>query len=353
MVPLAPASILPRAAPRLVPMPRPDPALPKKAGRAEDPRDPLEGRDLFAIVGPTATGKSALGLAVAERAGAEIVSLDSMLVYRGMDVGTAKPTTEERARVPHHLVDVVDPPERYDVQRFLVDVRARLEQLPKERRVLFVGGTAFFLKVLLDGLFDGPPVDLELRQRLQARLAEEGGGRLHAELERVDPRSAARIHANDSKRLIRALEVFEQTGKCLSEWQQEWGWHGAAKPARPREQRLVALDVLTDDLDERIRRRVRTMLENGWIEEVARIHCTCGFGPTSIQALGYAQVLDLVESRITREQAEEMIAVRTRQFARRQRTWYRKFEGMSWVQLTARGFGDHHVTDILRGFGWD
>lgn len=316
--------------------------------------DPLEGRDLHCLVGPTATGKSALGLAVAEAAGAEIISLDSMLVYRGMDVGTAKPSLEDRARVPHHMIDVADPTERYDVQRYLSELRAVLGSLPEDRRVLFVGGTAFYLKILLDGMFEGPPTDLALRERLKERLAEEGGGRLHRELCDIDPRSAERIHPNDSKRLIRALEVFEQTGKTLSDWQQEWGWHGEeqSKPSRG-EVRLVALDIRTQDLDQRIRSRVGAMLDGGWPSEVARIHCGAGFGPTSIQALGYAQVLDLVEGRLTREQCEELIHIRTRQFARRQRTWYRKFEDMQWLSISSRGFGEHHVGDALRAFGWE
>lgn len=314
-------------------------------------RDPLEGLALHCLVGPTAAGKSALALAIAERAGAEIVSLDSMQVYKGMDIGTAKPTAEERARVPHHLLDLVEPPVRYDVHQYLTDLRALLFLLSgSERRLLFVGGTAFYLKVLVHGLFDGPPADLELRSRLTQRLKEQGNERLHAELTRVDPVSAQRIHPNDSKRLVRALEVLEQTGKPLSEWQTQWS--GEEERATRARHRLVGIDVPPEDLDRRIRARTTQMIDAGWPDECVAIRDGAGFGPTSVQALGYAQVLDFCEGRSTREQCEELVSLRTRQFARRQRTWYRKFD-IDWLYTSGRGVSEHHVADALRRFGWE
>ncbi len=316
-------------------------------------RDPLEGRVLRCLVGPTAAGKSALALAICERTGAQIVSLDSMQVYKGMDIGTAKPSPAEQARVRHYMLDLVEPCDPYDVHQFLTDLRVQLLALADpEQRLLFVGGTAFYLKALISGLFDGPPTDHELRRRLSARLEEEGNERLHAELSRIDPVSAVRIHANDSKRLVRALEVHEQSGKPLSEWQKQWGWSGGdSKQKVELEHYLVGIDVPPKDLAERIRARACQMLDAGWVEEACRIRDGVGFGATSIQALGYSPVLDLAEGRITREQCEELVAIKTRQFARRQRTWYRKFD-VEWLYTSGRGVTEHHVADAIRTLGW-
>ena len=317
--------------------------------------DPLREATFHGIVGQTASGKSALALEVAERAGAEIISLDSMQVYRGMDIGTAKPNAQERARVPHHMLDLVDPPDSYDVHQYLTDLRVLLFGKRNEnKRLLFVGGTAFYLKALLQGLFEGPPTDHELRRAIQARLEREGNQKLHNELTRIDPRSAERIHPNDAKRLVRALEVYEQTGKRLSDWQTEWGWHEDGTPTRQeKSHRLIGLELSPEDLDDSIARRTTRMIDAGWPDEAVAIRDGIGYGPTSLQALGYSQILDHAEGRSTREQCEELIRIRTRQFARRQRTWYRKFDEIEWLYSSGRGFSEHHVTDALRLLGWD
>jgi tRNA dimethylallyltransferase len=264
---------------------------PLRDGAPDDPRpsadDPLRGVPLRVILGPTASGKSALALAVAERTGAEIVSLDSMQVYRGMDIGTAKPDANERARVRHHMIDLVDANERYDVQRFVRDLGPVLDDL-RARNVpaLFVGGTGFYLKVLVDGLFAGPDVDPQLRKSLMERARNEGNAVLHAELAAVDAASAAKIHANDTKRVVRGLEVFLQTGRALSAWQTQWG-RGAGKSGR----RLVGMMLESEELDRRILARTREMLARGWAEEAARVRERPGFGPTAVQALGYATAI--------------------------------------------------------------
>ncbi len=167
-------------------------------------------------------------------------------------------------------------------------------------------------------------MDLELRARLDARYAAEGADVLHAELARVDPSAAARIHARDRKRVLRGLEVFEQTGRRLSDWQREWGWHGRA--AAPRPVRIAGLDCPMPELETRIAARTRAMLEQGWVEEARAIQSGPGFGPTASQALGYAEALALGEGRLTREECEQRIVRATRQFARRQRTWWRKLD---------------------------
>jgi tRNA dimethylallyltransferase len=285
---------------------------------------------LFFLVGPTAVGKSAFALELAESLGAEIVSLDSMQVYRGMDVGTAKPTPAERARVPHACLDLVEPSERFDVSRYVEEAgAARARIRARGRRALFVGGTGLYLKAVAQGLFGGPRVDLALRARLMARAAAEGSAALHAELVGIDPPAAARIHPNDARRVVRALEVFAQTARPLSDWQREWGWHGAASAARAL--RLVGLDLPPEVHAARIVERVGAMLESGWVEEARAIRAGVGFGPTAIQALGYREVLELADGRLSRAACAERVVQLTRRFVRRQRTWFRSFAALRWL----------------------
>ena len=314
---------------------------------------PLFPGGLRALVGPTASGKSELALAVAERCGAEIVSLDSMQVYRRMDVGTAKPDAAMQRRVPHHMVDLVPPSERYDVQRFLADLRPLLAELEERgARALFVGGTAFYLKVLTHGLFEGPPANLELRERLKQEAAELGNEALHARLAAVDPPSAERLHANDVRRVVRALEVHEETGRALSEWQREWGWRGQGDAAG-RERYLVGVGHEAPELDARIECRARRMLEAGWIEEAVAIREDPGFGPTAIQALGYAEVLRHADGELDREECVLEIALRTRQFARRQRTWYRKFPEIRWLVGSPEEDLERLTAEAARALRWE
>jgi len=308
--------------------------------------DPLAGEELVALIGPTASGKSDVALLVAEAAGAEIVCLDSMQVYRGMDIGTAKPTAAERARVEHHMLDLADPDERYDVTRFLSELAPALARIrARGRRALFVGGTGFYLKVLSAGLFRGPDVDPTLRAALEARARGEGGAVLHAELMRVDPRSAARLHPHDVKRVVRALEVQAQTGRPLSEWQTQW----SGSPARAR--KLVGLEVSVPELDRRIAARATGMLAAGWPAESARIRDTTGFGPTAVQALGYAEALAVHDGQLDPGVAAQRIAQATRQFARRQRTWYRKFPDVAWIPAENRAPADL-ASEVRRALAW-
>ena len=311
--------------------------------------------ELRVVLGATATGKTAFALALAERAGAEIVSLDSMLVYRGMDVGTAKPPAAERARIPHHALDLVPPSTVFTVQDYLAAAQAALEDVRRRGgRALFVGGTAFYYKALTQGLFEGPDVDSELRGALERRYEREGADALHRELARVDSLAARRIHANDKKRVVRALEVFEQTGRPLSDWQREWGWGeggGASPIGRPR--RVVELCVPAPELDRRIAERTRRMLDGGWVEEALAVRAAGGFSATSRQALGYADVLELADGVLSRAEAEERIALRTRQFSRRQRTWLRKFTEARRIEAPENAEDRAEVLDaVLAGFGW-
>lgn len=325
----------------------------------------VDATPLHFLVGPTASGKTAVALEVAQRVGAEIVSMDSMLVYRGMDIGVAKPERAERERVPHHLIDVVEPSEAFSVHEFLEQARrAHAQVLARGRRALFVGGTAFYLKSMLQGLFDGPAVEPALRARFERRYDEEGAAALHAELARVDPRLAQRVHPNDRKRVVRGLEVHAQTGRALSELQTTWGWHGSG-PSAAAPARIAGLALEVGELDERIARRTHVMLARGWVEEALAIRAGCGFGPTAQQALGYREVLDLADGRLSREECARVIALRTRQFARKQRTWLRKFEAIEWLAApdsngpnAAGAAGGKHkdparvADEVLERFGW-
>jgi len=317
--------------------------------RAVPQSDPFDAAPLCCLVGPTASGKTEVALDLALRSGAEIISLDSMLVYRGIDIGTAKPTPEERARVPHHMVDVVDPSERYDVQRYLRAAARALEGvLSRGRRALFVGGTGFYLAALLRGLFEGPPIDPDLRGELEERARTAGGAELHARLASIDATAAERIHPNDTRRVVRALEVYEQTGRTLTDWQREW----ASPSERVERARLVGLRPEPARLEERIARRTRAMLSAGWCAEAVAIRSSCGFGPSAIQALGYREVLELADGVRTETETAELIALRTRQFARRQRTWYRKF-AIEW--FAAPEEADARAATVAaarKAFGW-
>lgn len=297
-------------------------------------RTSAAGEPLLFLVGPTAVGKSAFALEQALELGAEIVSMDSMQVYRGMDIGTAKPSPAERARVPHACLDLVEPSERFDLAQYLGAAEAaRARARAAGRRALFVGGTSLYLKALLQGLFEGPPIDPELRAALNARAAGEGSPTLHAELARLDPPAAARIHANDAKRVVRALEVLAQTGRTLTDWQREWGWHGA--PARARPARLVGLALPAEEHAAHIPARIEAMLAQGWVEEARAIRAGCGFGPSAIQALGYREVLELADGVRTRADCALRVAELTRRFVRRQRTWLRSFPGIRWLDPRA------------------
>ncbi|MBU4399549.1 MAG: tRNA (adenosine(37)-N6)-dimethylallyltransferase MiaA, partial [Planctomycetes bacterium] len=224
-------------------------------------------RDCWFLSGPTASGKSAVGVELARRIGAEIVSLDSMALYRGMDIGTAKPTDRQRRSVPHHLIDVIEPWEEYSLAMYVeASERIAAEIAGRGRRTLFVGGTPLYLKGLLRGIFRGPPADWQLRRRLADQSQEHGGDWLHRRLLEVDPASAARLHPNDSRRLIRALEVFEKTGRPISELQRQFE---VGRPAS--ECRVFVLDWPRAELHARIERRVEEMFVAGLVDEVRRL----------------------------------------------------------------------------------
>ncbi len=277
---------------------------------------------IVVVVGPTGAGKTRLALALAERAGGEVVSADSQQVYIGMDIGTGKVGAAERARVPHHVLDIVHPDEEMTAARF-VDLadRAIADIAARGKAVIVCGGTGLYVRALLLGLFAGPPASPEIRAELAAIARERGVRALHAELLRVDPAAAAKIDPNDEKRMIRALEVFRVTGEPMSVHQAKHD-HRAMPLRYPA--RLVGLAPEREALYRAIDARVDQMIEAGLEGEVGRLR-ERGFCPPlrSQQAIGYAELHEVIEGRVVRERAIELIKRNSRHYARRQLSWYR------------------------------
>lgn len=270
------------------------------------------------LTGPTASGKTAVGVALARRLGAEVVALDSMTLYRGMDVGTAKPTEEERGGIPHHLIDVLDPWESASVAGYRAWAGAALDDLAaRGRPALFVGGAPLYLKALLRGLFRGPEADAALRRSFEEEADRAGDVALHARLARIDPVSAARLHPNDRRRVVRALEVATLTGRPLSDLQRE---HGQAVEGVT----VFALERPRAAIHERIDRRVIAMFEGGLVDEVRRLlEAPRPIGAVAAQGVGYRETIELLRGATDLRTAIARVQARTRQFAKRQATWFR------------------------------
>lgn len=274
------------------------------------------------LTGPTASGKTAVGVALARRLDAEVVAMDSTTIYRRMDIGTAKPTTAERRAIPHHLIDVIEPWESASVADYLGWAREVVAAIEgRGRRVLFVGGTALYLKALLRGLFAGPGSDPELRRRLEEEAESGGDAALHHRLAEVDPATAARLHPNDRRRVIRALEVIAMTGRPMSALQVEH--HEPAPASVP----VFALEPPRDRLYERIDRRVLAFFDAGLVEEVRTLQSgDRPMSPIAAQAIGYREVIAMLEGRASLPETVVQIQTRSRQFAKRQATWFRGLE---------------------------
>lgn len=290
---------------------------------------------VIAIVGPTGVGKTDLALRLAQRLEAEIVNADSRQVYRGLDIGSAKPTSEERAAVPHHLYDVVDPDEPFDCARYRDLGRAIIDGVRNRGHpVVLVGGTGLYVKVLRYGICSGPPRDAKIRARL-AEAERERPGTLHDLLRRSDPVAAERLHPHDSIRLIRALEVHELTGKPLSAWQAEHGFRAAEL-----EVRVVGLNMERPALYERINRRCEAMIAAGLVEEVQRLWDR-GFGPDlgPLRSIGYREIGRHLRGRCDLAQAVADMAQASRRLAKRQLTWFRADPSIRWYNLSEQDVG--------------
>ncbi len=304
---------------------------------------PLLQRCWF-LAGPTACGKTPMGIALAERIGAEIVCLDSMTIYRGMDIGTAKPTPEERARVLHHLLDIRDPHEEFSTAEYMTAALSACESIVARGKIpLFVGGTGLYLRSLLRGVFEGPAADWTLRRDLEQFAKEFGAKALHARLAQVDPPTAQRLHVNDQRRVIRALEVYALTGQPASSLHQE-----SPLPPGERPQHVYWLNPDRAVLRQRICQRVDAMFAAGLVEEVATLlRSPHGMGRTARQALGYREVLSHLEDGLPLTEAIEQLKTHTQQFAKRQWTWFRNLEELQPINVNGTESPAAMVANLL------
>ncbi len=299
-----------------------------------------------AIVGPTAVGKTAVAIRVARTLGCEIVSVDSRQIYRGLDIGTAKPTADEQAAAPHHAIDVADPTERYSAAMFqrvadaaFADIRGR------GGRPLLVGGAGLYLRAVLDGLFEGPPAQPAIRERLRAEAARDGNEALHLRLTTIDPLAAHRIHRNDLLRLVRALEVYEITGQAISDLQKQWEADAARNEAT-----IVGLRRPRETLNRRANARVRAMMADGLLDEVRGLRERYQRDAPAFSGFGYAELWDHLDGVHTEEKALEMLRRNTHRYAKRQLTWFRSDQRVRWVDIAENADTDDiasAVVDIL------
>jgi len=282
------------------------------------------GRRILVIIGATATGKSALAMHIAQRCGAEILNIDSMQLYRGMDIGTAKPSPTDQNLVPHHGLDLADPNDVYTVARFAAVADGVIEQTHQRGKPLIaVGGAPLYFKAIFEGLFSGPGADATIR----ARLMEQDATGLHARLLQVDPVSAGRLHPQDRKRVMRALEVYELTGTPISSLQTEWTGAASRYPAV-----WIGLHWDREALNRRTNLRVKEMIAAGWLEETRQLlHRYGTLSGTAGEATGYHELAEHLAGRMSLEDAIEQIKIATRQLARRQMKWFRRFPNVLWL----------------------
>ena len=298
-----------------------------------------EASSVLVLLGPTATGKTAVGVEVARRIGGEVISADSRAFFRGLDIVTAKPTPDERGGVAHHLIDSAPVDGSYDAMAFRRDVDRLIPQIRSRGHVpLLVGGGTLYLGAVLRGIFDGPAKD----ERLRRRLADVPAGRLHERLQQVDPAAAAGIHPHDRLRIVRALEVYEATGRPISDWQSE---------ARPLPYDFVVFGLTRERTDHRaaIASRVREMIQSGLLREVRR-RKEEGLNASwqAYRTVGVPEAIDVLEGRATEEEMETTIVSQTWSLARRQAAWFRRDRAVDWLNVTGRSVEDVATTVIAR-----
>ncbi|MFA5148684.1 MAG: tRNA (adenosine(37)-N6)-dimethylallyltransferase MiaA [Candidatus Omnitrophota bacterium] len=284
---------------------------------------------LIFIEGPTAIGKTGISFEIAKLIECEIISCDSMQVYRGMNVGTSKPAKVLLGSLPHHLVDIIDPSEEFSVAQFrALAVKAIEEMIPRKKTPLLVGGSGLYVKVLIDGIFEAPVTDWELRQRLEEEAAEFGIGQLYARLKQADPAGAAGIHPNDLRRIIRALEVFEKANAPISELRKRTSGLGDKYNVR-----IFGLSMEREALYRKIDERVDQMFSEGLINEARALMATGGISFTASQALGYKELFGHLAGAYDLEEAKRLVKRNTRHFAKRQLTWFRRDKRIEWMEL--------------------
>jgi len=300
---------------------------------------------IVVICGPTGTGKTAAAIEIAQAIGAVIVSADSMQVYRYMDIGTAKPTPAERAAVPHHLIDVVDPDGTFNAQQYVALADAVIEDdFRRKIPVLVVGGTGLYIRALRYGLFPAPQIDPLIRSVLRTEVSEKGPAALYARLRELDPQSAAALHPNDTQRILRALEVSLSTGRPFSSYLKDHGFRSERYATC-----VIGLYREREVLYGRIDRRVDDMLENGFLQEVERL-LQMGYaaGLASMQSLGYRHLVDFIEGRMNWDETVRTLKRDTRHYAKRQMTWFQKEKNIIWIDANRTDAMIAVVKDFLR-----
>ncbi len=285
---------------------------------------------MILILGVTASGKGRLAFDLAQSLDAEIISIDSMKVYRRMDIGTAKPPQEARQRIKYHLIDIVEPSDSFSVGVFRDAALGAIEQIKSRNMpVIAVGGTALYIKALLYGLFEGPGTDQQIRAELKARAQAQGLAELYRELTKIDPTAAERINPNDSKRIIRALEVYQLTGKPISSLQKQWD-----SSQTKHDWTIIGLRREKTEESKRINSRVKKMIVAGFVDEVKSL--LAEEKPLSKQArcaIGYAEIIEYLNGQIELEEATELIKKNTRRLAKNQRTWFKTFKNVHWLDI--------------------
>ncbi|SHE40468.1 tRNA dimethylallyltransferase [Desulforamulus putei DSM 12395] len=287
-------------------------------------------RPLVVIVGPTASGKTDVAIELAKMVKGEVISADSMLVYRGMDIGTAKPTPAEMQGIPHHLIDIVDPDEEFSVAMFQTAAEKLIVEITDRGNLpLLVGGTGLYVRSVIDHYdFTPAPRDQKLRERLKQQAATLGNEEMHRRLAAVDPASAARLHPNDIRRVIRALEVYYQTGKPISEYQ-----YTQTNTAPKYRLKMFGLTMDRQLLYRRIEQRVDLMLQRGLVEEVRQLMQRYDTWGTALQGLGYKEIIAYLKGECTLAEAVEILKRNTRRFAKRQLTWFRADKRIHWLNM--------------------
>lgn len=284
---------------------------------------------LWILTGPTACDKSKIGLYVAREIAGEIISADSMLIYKGMDIGTAKPPLKMRNIISHHLIDIVSPWESYNVGRYVKEAESVISDLSKrKRKFLIVGGSPLYIKGIINGIFSGPMADWNIREELKDLARAKGNPFVHSILQKIDPVTAQKLHPNDLRRTIRAIEIYKKTGKQISLLQEQH-----RKEKKKYNFRVICITRKRKDRYKRIDNRVEKMFKKGLVNEVqSLLDNPKGFSRQASQALGYKEVIQHLKGECTLDEAKEAIKLNTRRFSKRQMTWFRSFQNIQWLE---------------------
>jgi tRNA dimethylallyltransferase len=284
---------------------------------------------LWILTGPTASDKTEIGFNIAKEINSEIISADSMLFYRGMDIGTAKPPLTMRELVPHHFIDIIDPWESYSVGKYVEDVEDLINSNSEQKRkFLIVGGSPLYIKGLVNGIFKGPEADWNLRGELEEIAEKEGSSHVHDILQKIDPVKAKELHQNDLRRIIRAIEVYKITGEPVSVLQERY------KLERNNYKfKIICITRERSEVYRRINERVETMFDKGLVDEVKSLLVgPKGLSKQAKQALGYKEVIEYLDGGLSLSDAKELVKLSTRRFAKRQMTWFRSFQDIEWLE---------------------